>query len=242
MDTEESPIATELSIVVLCYRAENQLVSFVNNLKDLLKDNDIFNHQIVLVANYEQLENDTTPQIAVEISKRNSFIDVINKRKEGGMGWDMKTGLEMANGKYVAIIDGDGQIPIQNLITQYNIIKNSDFDIITTFRTMRYDGWWRTLISKVFNQLFNHLFKMGYPVKDINAKPKMIKSSALHQMKLKSDDWFIDAEIILEAKRLKLKIDQIPTVFYKNQYRRSFVNFFTCVEFIFNLLKYKFLY
>lgn len=42
-------------------------------------------------------------------------------------------------------------------------------------------------------------------------------------MNLKSNDWFTDAEIMIEANRLKLRICDIATVFYNNERRSSFV-------------------
>ena len=54
-------------------------------------------------------------------------------------------------------------------------------------------------------------------------------------MHLASDDWFLDAEIIIKARRLKLKIGEVPTKFYKCEYRKSYVNWRAIFEFIKNL-------
>ena len=54
-------------------------------------------------------------------------------------------------------------------------------------------------------------------------------------MCLTSDDWFIDAEMVIQSRRLKLRTGEIPTTFYKCGYRKSYVNFYAIFEFIRNL-------
>jgi len=56
-------------------------------------------------------------------------------------------------------------------------------------------------------------------------------------MNLKADDWFIDAEIMLQARNLKLKIGSFPISFYKSE-RESFVKPIAIIEFIKNLVHY----
>ncbi len=78
--------------------------------------------------------------------------------------------------------------------------------------------------------------------KDINSKPKIITRDAYSKMNLKSTDWFIDAEIMIQARALKLKIEKIPVIFSANESRKSFVRFGAIAEFIFNLIRYRIKY
>ncbi|MBK6275601.1 MAG: hypothetical protein IPF58_13285 [Saprospirales bacterium] len=59
-------------------------------------------------------------------------------------------------------------------------------------------------------------------------------------MELRSNDWFTDAEIMIEALKLNMKICELSTVFYKNERRSSFVGLSTVFEFIYNLFYYRF--
>jgi hypothetical protein len=43
-------------------------------------------------------------------------------------------------------------------------------------------------------------------------------------MNLLSNDWFTDAEIMIQALNNKIKICEVATVFYKNERRASFVS------------------
>jgi len=50
-------------------------------------------------------------------------------------------------------------------------------------------------------------------------------------MRLTADDWFIDAEMVIQSRRLKFKTGEIPTTFYKCGYRKSYVNFYAVLNF-----------
>lgn len=62
---------------------------------------------------------------------------------------------------------------------------------------------------------------------------------AYKKLKLISDDWFIDAEVMIQARRFAFKIGEIPTVFEENIERHSFVKISTILEFIKNLVCYR---
>ena len=95
------------------------------------------------------------------------------------------------------------------------------------------------MFSHGYNVLFRLLFP-GVAVRDINSKPKVLTRKAYESMDLRADDWFIDAEMILEARRLGLKIGEVPTDFHGLTGRRSFVNLRTVFEFLNNLVRYRF--
>ena len=155
------------------------------------------------------------------------------------MGWDMKSGLEAATGRALVVIDGDGQMPCEDVIRVYRKLRDDGMDLAKTFRTQRGDGLYRTTISVVYNIIFNILFP-GLKCRDINSKPKIITREVYERMDLKSNGWFIDAEIMIQAGRMNLKIGEVPTVFHQIDYRPSFVKFRSILEFFVNLFWYRF--
>ena len=113
-----------------------------------------------------------------------------------------------------------------------------DLDVTKTYRVIRDDGLYRRFISIVYNALFSVLF--GFKVRDINSKPKIIRRDKYELLQLQSDDWFADAEIIIRARELGLKIGETPVHFKINDNRGSFVKPKAILEFSSNLLKYRF--
>jgi glycosyltransferase involved in cell wall biosynthesis len=228
----------ELSVVVLCYHSEDIIESFVLQLLNEIRELNV-SSELVLVANYDKNSTDNTLQIVRELASRYDNIKVLAKEKEGGMGWDMRSGLAEASGKYIAVIDGDAQMPASDIPIVYRVIKMGKYDLVKTYRAKRYDGFIRSFLSAAYNFLFRLLFFPSFPVRDVNSKPKIFTADAYRRMHLRSNDWFTDAEIMIQVLKHKMKICEISTVFYKNERRTSFVDFKTVWEFIFNLFRYR---
>ncbi len=229
----------QLSVVILCYRAEDLVPMFVSRVKNLLEERGL-SYELVLVGNYHSSMKslDRTPQIVEALAKSDSHVRAVVKEKQGMMGWDMRTGLDAATGEAVAVIDGDNQMPPEDIIKVYDALMSGNFDMAKTYRDTRHDGIKRIIISRVYN-LFLKLLFPKVKVRDVNSKPKIFKREALQKLKLSSDDWFIDAEMIIKASYRGFSIAETATDFRANDRRASFVGTTTIFEFIKNLVSYR---
>ena len=154
------------------------------------------------------------------------------------MGWDMRSGLDAARGRVLAVTDGDGQVPSGDIARVYQALREGRLDLCQTYRITREDGWSRLVLSRVYNGVFRALFP-GVPLHDVNAKPKILTRDAFRAMRLVSNDWFIDAEIVLQARRHGLRIGEIPSRFERGHGRPSFINLKTVMEFLRNLALFR---
>ena len=227
----------DLSVVVLCYRSGGEARSCAAHIGQVLLDAGI-DYQLVLVGNYVSGSGDTTPDVVRELAAGNPRIVCSAVVKQGMMGWDMRSGLSLATGEHLAVIDGDGQVLVEDLVRIYRLLREQGLDLAKTYRTRRGDGLKRKLFSLVFNGLFHVLFP-GLPVRDVNAKPKILTRSAYERLSLQSDDWFIDAEILIQARRLGFRIGEMETEFLGLTGRRSFISMAAVVEFLRNLWRYR---
>lgn len=227
----------ELSVIVLCYRAEESIIPFSQNLKkEISKHTD--NFEIILVGNYLAGTVDKTVEIIKDIAEKDPVFKTISKVKDGMMGWDVRQGLSMSTGNMVSFIDGDGQFPVEAVGECYKSLKNSNYGLVKTYRVKRNDGFQRGFISVIYNIVF----KVLYPKvksRDINSKPKMFLRSVYEDMDLTFDDWFIDAEIMIKASRLNIPFYEFPIEFQELKNRNSFVNYKTIIEFIRNLISFR---
>ena len=91
---------------------------------------------------------------------------------------------------------------------------------------------------------YNLIFKILYPkyrgYHDVNGKPKIMKREVYEVMDLHSTDWFLDAELIINALEMNLSIAELPVKFESLSNRRSFVKLGSLAEFAKNLFKYRF--
>ncbi|MBN1471269.1 MAG: glycosyltransferase family 2 protein [Syntrophaceae bacterium] len=225
----------EISVVILCYQEGQRLNSFVNRTVNILKRL-LVPWEIVLVANYWNNQDDETPIVAKKISSQANNIKIISKLKEGGMGWDARNGLQEASGQFICLIDGDGQMPPEDIISVYKKIKSENLDFVMTYRIERGDSLIRKINSYTYNLVFRILFP-NIKVRDANSKPKIFTQETYSKMHLSSNDWFLDAEMLIQCARMKLKIEEIPVTFDKCANRKSFVKLDAIFEFIKNLLR-----
>lgn len=235
MSSHNPKVIPELSVVIFCYQTGEYARIFtaevVKNIDKLGID-----YELVLVANYWEGSGDITPHVAKELQKSNQRIKAVALPKAGRMGWDMISGLKVATGMKIAVIDGDGQMPPEDLVRVYKKMKEGAFDLVKTYRTKRGDSFFRAFISLTYNLIFHILFP-GLPVRDVNSKPKIFTRDVYERLNLTSFDWFIDAEMMIQARRLHLKIGEIPTIFKNIDSRPSYVRPAAIWEFIRNLSK-----
>ena len=229
----------EITLVVLCYKAGERIREFVKIAQQQLSSRHLA-YQLVLVGNYNahEKESDPTPRIIREIAAHDPRITTVTLEKKGMFGWDVKTGLREAQGKMIAFIDGDGQNPLEDVIRVYDALKQTNADMAITYRVKRHDGLERILISRIYNRLLRVLFPR-VTIYDANAKPKLFTKKALGELVLNADDWFIDAEIVIQACYKNFRIAQLPTVFLKQSGRSSFVNIRAILAFLLALIMYR---
>ena len=168
---DSNGITPEISVVVLCYRA-GQGVYFISDQVKQVLESITNNWEMILVGNYDVDCHDKTPEIVRGIADKDSRIKSVTHEKQGRMGWDAVTGLKAATGETISFIDGDGQMPVEDIKSVYDTLINDSLDIVLTYRVDRMDGRQRWFMSRVYNIIFNLMFP-GYIVRDVNSKPKI---------------------------------------------------------------------
>jgi len=234
----ESAGLVELSAIVLCYRAGDSIVRVVAPLHEHLRREGV-SFELVLVANYWPDQRDATPQIVAEFAESHDRVVVVAQPKEGAMGWDLKRGLAVARGETMIVIDGDAQNPVDDVLRLFRLMRETGAAVGKGRRVTRHDGVYRRVISLGYNALFRVLFGSS-GVWDINGKPKGVTREAYRRIRISSNDWFADAEIVLEAQRLGLSMVELPVVFNRNHDRESFVRPGAIWEFIVHMTRYRF--
>ncbi|HEY4501193.1 MAG TPA: glycosyltransferase family 2 protein [Candidatus Paceibacterota bacterium] len=233
--------SAEISVVILCYKSASSIAGFVRKMKELLDARGL-SYELVLVANYNAHEKDTdqTPNVVRGLAEHDPHIVVVSKPKEGMMmGWDLNSGLKAATGATIALIDGDDQMPAEDIIRIYDALRSGAYDCAKTYRAGRFDGLKRKVISLTYNALLKVFFPKIH-LRDVNSKPKIFTREAYAKLNLKSTDWFADAEMMIQASYLGFRIVEVPTVFHENKHRRSFVRTSAILEFLKNIVVYRF--
>src|SRR5687768_7925134 len=87
----------ELSAVVLCFMAGDEIRRVTAPLLEQLRASEV-DFELVLVANRVPGNADPTSDVVERIGQENPEVVPVLRDKQGGMGWDMRSGFEAARG------------------------------------------------------------------------------------------------------------------------------------------------
>jgi hypothetical protein len=80
-------------------------------------------------------------------------------------------------------------------------------NVVKATRLIR-ESWMRRLGSTLYNIQFRLLFR--YPVWDVNGTPKVLPRSVFETIPITRDDDLIDAEIIANCSKYKVRVIEVP--------------------------------
>lgn len=220
-----------ISLVLPIHNQETIIKPVIASVNKVLKNN-LSSYEIIAVENGSQ---DFTYKVLISLRKKYKNLRVIVAKK--GYGSAIIAGLKVAKGKYLCYMPSDGQLD-PNLITKlYKIITTSSYDLVKIKRTTR-ESAIRYLRSKTFNILTRLIYKIS--VSDINGNPRIFLRKWLPTLNIQHQDSFIDAEMAIKAYYLNWKIKEIPAKTLPRLGGKSTVNYRTVIEFLSNLIVYKF--
>ncbi len=221
----------KLSIVVPAHNEAGNLEILLPRLKKALSH---LEAEIVIVDN---ASTDNTDEVLQTFGKITPELHVV-KEPVLGYGRAVITGLESTEGDVIGIIRADNQEKSEDLAEIYERLQKGRFDLYKAVRKNRIrDGLVRVIVSKAYNLLFRILFRLK--IKDVNATPKVFTRELYEKMKLESKDWFIDAEIVIKAGKLKCKIGEMEIEYLPRLKGQSKVKTSHIIEFLKNMLYWR---
>ncbi|MCB0218482.1 MAG: glycosyltransferase family 2 protein [Chrysiogenetes bacterium] len=226
-------MSKQLSIVIPLYNEEENIPALLEGLGRISAALDA-PHEWVLVDNGSR---DATARLLDEAAAGSDRLRIVKVEENQGYGWGIISGLRQATGGVVGYLDGDLQVPPEDVPGMLGKVLETGAPLVVARRMNRGDGVLRKIQSIVFNLLFRLLF--GVRVSDVNGKPKFMSRELYEQMGLESRDWFIDAEILIKAARLGVQASEYDVHFLKREHGASHVNAGTVFEFLGNMLNYR---
>jgi glycosyltransferase involved in cell wall biosynthesis len=232
----KQPFIPELSIVMPCYNEEHCLEHTVPPLAATFAKAGI-RLEIVMVDNGS---TDQTSMIIDRLIDRGFPITKAAVPVNRGQGLGVITGFRQATGRYVGALCADGQVAPESVLAVYRKLKDADVPTLAKGRRrFRQDNWIRKIVSITYNGLMLVLFP-GMPSLDVNGNPKIMPGEILRLMDLTSEDWFLEAEIMLKAWRLGLNVVEMDVPGFARQGGKSKVHWDAVPEFIRNIMLYRF--
>lgn len=194
------------SVVVPLFNEEENIKPLTETIFSVLGTRPDF-LELVLV---DDGSRDRTAELARELASREPRIRLIQHEQNRGLGGAIRTGLRAAQGDLILYTDAD--LPFDfTLIPKLKELAGQD-QVVAGCRLNRGEGARRWVLTKGYNFLIRTLF--GLRMRDVNFACKILPRRVAHTMDLISEGSFIDAEMLLEARRAGLEIREYPLVYY----------------------------
>lgn len=189
----------ELSVVLPCHNAGAGLRTVLQELLDELELAD--SHEIVVVSDGS---TDETVEIAAEFSS--DGVRVLHYPKRGGKGYALQVGLTEAQGRYVAFIDGDGDVGPEAIRPFLTLMKLYEPDLVLGSKRHPLSEVYYPPIRRFMSWTYHKLAKMMFRVnvRDTQTGLKLVRRDVLAAVlpRLFEKRYAFDLELLVVARAL----------------------------------------
>lgn len=188
-------------------RALNAAQELCNDLIDLKMIED---YELVIV---DDASTDSTPQLADVAAAKDKHIKVVHHPVNRKLGGSIKSGFAASSGDVILYTDADLPFDMREVQNAMRLMRQYEADIVSAYRFDRTgEGYVRVVYSMFYNLMVRVLF--GVRFRDINFAFKLCRKSVFDQITLESEGSFIDAELIVSAKKRGLSVVQFGVDYF----------------------------
>ncbi len=180
----------------------------------MMAEKEIGDYELLIV---DDASTDRTGAIADQLAAEDPRINVVHHARNRTLGGCIKTGFAAASGDLVLYTDADLPCDLAEVSKACRLLRQYDADIVSAYRHDRTgEGPRRAAYSWVYNWLIRVVF--GVYVRDVNFAFKLCRRSIFETLHLASEGSFIDAELLVRADRLGLKVIQFGVDYFPRSY------------------------
>lgn len=155
--------------------------------------------------------HDRTKEIAEGLAAHHPEVRVVNHEQNRGYGGALRSGFEAARYEWTFFTDGDQQFDITELGKLIDALT-PETDAVAGYRIKRRDPRHRALNALLYKTLIRILF--GLKIRDIDCAFKLIRTSAIKPLPLKSNGALISAELLIRLKKRGAVIREVGVQHY----------------------------
>jgi len=170
------------------------------------------------VADYEMIivndaSTDATPRLADEAARANPRVKVVHHQTNRKLGGSIKSGFAAATGDVVLYTDADLPFDMREVHKALRLMGQYEADVVAAYRFDRTgEGYVRVVYSFFYNLLVRVLF--GCRFRDVNFAFKLVRRSVLERVELHSESSFIDAELMVSARKMGMNVVQFGVDYF----------------------------
>ena len=160
-------MSPKISVVVCVYNEEENIIPLINRISKALEE---YSYEIVYVD-----DGSTDGTVKVLRSVDHPFLKVIELRKNYGQSLALMAGIDHAEGKFIATMDGDLQNDPSDIPMMLSKMEVEEWDMVAGIRANRKDGMFlRKIPSKIANYIIRNA--SGVKMKDYGCALKVFRS------------------------------------------------------------------
>ncbi len=176
----------------------------------LVESGEILDYELIIV---DDASTDDTPRLADQFAADDPHVRVVHHPVNRKLGGSIKTGFAAASGDLVLYTDADLPFDFAELPKAIRIMRLYESDIVSAYRHDRTEeGSSRAIYTLIYNLLIRMMF--GVKMRDINFAFKLCKRRIFERIELKSEGSFIDAELVIRAKKLGYTVTQFGVDYF----------------------------
>lgn len=193
---------TRLSLVMPAFNEEAGIVESVAEAHESLAG---LGYQFEILV-IDDGSEDRTAELVAALREARPEVRLIRHYTNRGYGAALRTGFEAARYDLVAFTDADAQFFLEDL--EDLVVLTRECHVAVGHRANRQDPWRRKFFSRVYNQLVRWFLDTG--VRDCDCALKVFRRESLGQILPESRGFFVNAEMLFKARRLKWEIAEVP--------------------------------
>ena len=163
---------------------------------------------------------DGTSAVLKELGAEFPALRVVTHPVNLGYGRSLRDGFAAARFDYVFYTDGDGQFDVSELTGFVRLM--SPRRAVVGYRLKRSEGAIRQITSWAYNKLIRILF--GLKLRDVDCSFKVFPAAVVSSLELKSDEFFIDTELMVKLKNAGVDIEETGVRHLPREYGKSTVS------------------
>jgi glycosyltransferase involved in cell wall biosynthesis len=207
MDTEyERGDKVYISVILPSLDEESTIAECITKIQKVLQENALIGEIIV-----SDSSTDKTAEIARSLGAK-----VINPLKRG-YGNAYIAGFQQAHGNYIVIGDADNTYDFSDIPKLIEPLKNrADFVIGSRFKGTIHSGAMTPLHRYIGNPALTWMINVifGTRFSDTHSGFRAITREALDRLPLKSGGMEFASEMLIEASKVNLRIEEVPIDYY----------------------------
>ena len=197
--------APKVSIIISCWNEEDNIDACLKAVLEAMPDAEV----LVVVGGY-----DRTAELADEWAKKHPLVRVVRHVPDRGKGHAIRDGVALARGAVIAQFDADLQFFATDLPAIVAPILSGDYDVCIG---SRFQGGMTSPAEKSWSRNFGNFVLSrwvtvltGERVTDVTAGLKAWTREAIERIAFRDDTYSYEAEIVVRAAVLGLRILEIP--------------------------------